>query len=295
MHRLTFRDARESLEIVPQQRERTGFAFVVTRCCAANPAHPPPAYAFSKKGVEIYLCPACQCIMADVDFVQDQYESDSYYTMQFGSLGDIDLEWGFRWRYILSSIGRRVSNPALLDVGAGNGYFVHLARKEFGWDANGIETSSVETAYAKRLFGVDYLDEELTSIPDTYDVVTSFNVLEHVSDPLGFLSSMRPRISSGGYLVLTTPNPDCIQRRINGLEKWGMVIPPHYINLFTRTSLVDALNHVGFTMVEYSTLSTYINAVRRFDTRNLLLRRAAFNVLKASNLGADHFVMCRPS
>lgn len=273
---------------------KEGTASMITRC-AAEMGHPAPVYSFVKKGVDIYLCPECGCIMADLDFVQEQYETDSYYTMEFRSLDDIDLEWGFRWRYILSVIRRYNVAPTVLDVGAGNGYFVFLARKEFGWFADGVETSSAETAYAKKMFEIDFLNEDLANIQDKYDVVTSFNVLEHVSDPIELLSSMRKCISSNGHLVLTTPNPTCIQRRIKGLENWRMVDPPHHINLFTRESLSDLMENAGFTIVKYSTLSTYIRAVREIDNRGLLLRRIAFQALKSARLGADHFVICRPT
>ncbi len=53
------------------------------------------------------------------------------------------------------------------------------------------------------------------------------------------------------------------------------------------------LARIGFEVIEYSTLSTYINSVRKIDTHNLMLRRAAFQALKTANLGADHFLICR--
>ncbi len=58
-------------------------------------------------------------------------------------------------------------------------------------------------------------------------------------------------------------HPD--HRRILGLEKWNMVAPPHHINLFTRVALEEMLEHAGFEVLEYSTISTYINFVRSFE------------------------------
>ena len=49
--------------------------------CIVSGRHAPPARAFVKNGVDIYTCPTCGCIMADLDFVHDQYESSNYYTM----------------------------------------------------------------------------------------------------------------------------------------------------------------------------------------------------------------------
>jgi SAM-dependent methyltransferase len=261
--------------------------------CAVHAAHAAPRFAFPKSGVDIYTCPTCGCIMADLDFAHEQYEAANYYTMAFQTKAEIEGEWGFRWRYILSAIKRYAAAPKLLDVGAGNGYFVHLARTEFGLLADGLEISAAEADYARATFGIDLIRGDLAGVRDRYDLVTSFNVLEHVKEPVALLQSMTERLAPGGLLVITTPNPTCIHRRLRGLNKWNMVCPPHHINLFTRTALEELLSRAGFDVLEYSTLSTYINAVRKIDTPGLVLRRAAFQALKSANLGADHFMICR--
>lgn len=262
--------------------------------CIVDAAHSSPRHAFVKNGVDIYTCPTCGCIMADVDFIKhDQYEADSYYTMAFKDRAAIESEWGFRWRYILRALRRYSERPHLLDVGAGNGFFVFLAHTEFGLDADGLEISEVEAKYARDVFGVELLRGELGDLTTSYDVVSSFNVLEHVTEPQSLLTSMRERLSPDGFLILTTPSPGCIHRRLLGLDKWSMVCPPHHINLFTRVALLEMLARTGFEVLEYKTLSTYINYVRKFDTQGLLLRKMAFHVLKGTNLGADHFVVCR--
>jgi SAM-dependent methyltransferase len=262
--------------------------------CVVRVGHAPPRRAFVKEGVDICICPTCGCIMADLEFVHGQYEASTYYTMAYKDKADIEQEWGFRWRHILRTLRHYTGAPRALDVGAGNGYFVFLARAEFGLQADGLEISAAEADFARRTFGVELLRGELAALDAQYDVVSSFNVLEHVREPVGLLAQMRDRLAANGHLLLTTPNPSCIHRRVLGLRKWNMVCPPHHINLFTREALFEALAHVGFEVLEYSTLSTYIRAVRKFDTGGLLFRRAAFQALKSANLGADHFVVCRP-
>ena len=263
------------------------------RNCAVHAEHAAPRFAFPKRGVDIYTCPTCGCIMADLEFAHEQYEAANYYTMAFKTRTEIEGEWGFRWRYILTAIKRHTAAPKLLDVGAGNGYFVYLARTEFGLLADGLEISTAEVDYARATFGIELLRGDLSTVRDRYDLVTSFNVLEHVKEPVSLLQSMSERLARGGLLVVTTPNPACIHRRLRGLGKWNMVCPPHHINLFTRAALEELLARAGFEVLEYSTLSTYINAVRKIDTPTLMLRRAAFQALKSVNLGADHFMICR--
>jgi 2-polyprenyl-3-methyl-5-hydroxy-6-metoxy-1,4-benzoquinol methylase len=262
--------------------------------CVVRGSHAPPKHAFFKQGVDICICPTCGCIMADLEFVHEQYEASDYYTMIHQDKTAIEQEWGFRWRHILNTLKRYASAPRVLDVGAGNGYFVFLARAEFGMQADGLEISDAEAEFARKMFDVELLRGDLAAIDSQYDVISSFNVVEHVREPAELLAQMRDRLSPSGYLLLTTPNPSCIHRRVLGLEKWNMVCPPHHINLFTRKGLLEALTHAGFETLEYSTLSTYIRAVRKFDTEDLILRKAAFQLLKTANLGADHFVVCRP-
>lgn len=261
--------------------------------CVVRAEHNPPRRAFVKRDVDIYECPTCGCIMADLEFVHDQYESDSYYTIAFKKKEEIEAHWGFRWRHILRRLLRYTHKPRLMDVGAGNGFFVYLARKEFGLQADGLEISDAESAYAREMFGVDFIRCDLAQVEGQYDALTSFNVIEHVPNPAALLAEMRARLKDGGHLVVTTPNPSCIHRRILGLEKWNMVAPPHHINLFTRAALEEMLRLAGFEVLDYSTISTYINFVRTFDTKSLLLRRAVFHALKGANLGADHFLICR--
>jgi 2-polyprenyl-3-methyl-5-hydroxy-6-metoxy-1,4-benzoquinol methylase len=261
--------------------------------CAVHAGHAAPRFAFPKSGVDIYTCPTCGCIMADLEFAHEQYEAANYYTMAFRTKAEIEGEWGFRWRYVLRTLMRYTAGPKLLDVGAGNGYFVYLARTEFGLRAEGLEISAAEADYARDTFGIELLRGDLSAATGKYAVVTSFNVLEHVKQPMTLLTRMTERLAHGGLLVLTTPNPSCIHRRLRGLNNWNMVCPPHHINLFTRAALREMLARLDLEALEYSTLSTYINSVRKIDTQSLVLRRAAFQALKTANLGADHFFICR--
>lgn len=261
--------------------------------CVIAETHLPPVHAFVKRGVDIYRCPTCGCIMGDLAFVPDQYEASDYYTLAYGSREAVETEWGFRWRYILRKITAAQAGTKMLDVGAGNGYFVYLARHAFGFAAEGVEISDAEIKYAQEKFDVSLRKEAIQNLPSFYDVVTSFNVLEHVKEPQQLLQAMVDRLRDGGLIVVTTPNPACIHRRLRGLKKWGMIDPPHHINLFTRRALEQMLAKTGLNVLAYETLSTYIRFVRNIDTSGLLLRRSLFQLLKLFNLGADHLFVAR--
>ncbi|MFL6672198.1 MAG: class I SAM-dependent methyltransferase [Massilia sp.] len=231
--------------------------------------------------------------MADIAFEHEQYESSDYYTLSHKTIDSIDSEWGFRWRYILNRIVQKGNFSSLLDVGAGNGYFVALASKEFGLDASGIEISTEEIRFASDVIGIELIKEDLSKHLPIYDVVTCFNVLEHVSDPQSFLTAAIDRMKPGGILVLTTPNPGCVHSKIKGIKDWDMVDPPHHINLFSKKALDEMLKSRNMELIQYETLSTYIKFVRKFDTQSLIYRRLFFHALRMANIGADHFIISR--
>jgi len=63
--------------------------------CAVDIGHAAPRFVFPKRGVDIYTCPTCGCIMADLEFVPEQYEATNYYTMALKTRPEIEAEWGF--------------------------------------------------------------------------------------------------------------------------------------------------------------------------------------------------------
>lgn len=250
---------------------------------------------FIKNGFNIYICDDCGCILAKSDFEQDYYENENYYTLLSDSLSSIDLQWGFRNRYILNTLNKlkQQNTSSLLDVGAGNGFFVSLANKEYNFEATGLEISDIQIKFAKDIIDVSLLKEDIFQHNKLYDFVTCFNVLEHVSDPKAFFEQLVITTKPGGYLIITTPNPGCIHSKVKGLENWHMVMPPHHLNLFTKKSLALLYAAEGMKEVKYETISTYINFVRDIDTKNFLLRKLFFSILKFLNLGADHLLILR--
>ncbi|HLZ75556.1 class I SAM-dependent methyltransferase [Phenylobacterium sp.] len=261
--------------------------------CILDANHAPPRYLFNFRQYEVSHCGDCGLIMTGSGFEEGQYEEQDYYTMRHSSPAEIYQEWGFRWRWILRRIQSLRASGSSLDVGAGNGLFVKIAADEFGWKSRGVELSEKEVAFAKRMLDVDIEQKSLNEIPEQFDMVTAFSVLEHVVDPIGLIREMRDHVKDGGLLVLATPSPTCIQARVKGLEKWGMISPPHHINIFSRKALYGLLAKSGFEVVRYDTISTYIQFLRRFERDGTTLRWMVFQALRLLGLGADHLVIAR--
>jgi 2-polyprenyl-3-methyl-5-hydroxy-6-metoxy-1,4-benzoquinol methylase len=97
----------------------------------------------------------------------------------------------------------------LLDVGCGTGMFLQVARRR-GWEVVGTELSRHGAATAARdgfrVHAGEVWEADLP--PDTFDVVSCWHVIEHVTDPRRFLAECYRVMRPGGTLVLATPNLD---------------------------------------------------------------------------------------
>ena len=98
----------------------------------------------------------------------------------------------------------------LLDIGCGAGFFLNSAR-ERGWNCHGLEILPEYIKYAKENFALENirfesLDEPLTYDDNTFDVITLWDLIEHLRNPLKSLKQINRVMKPGGLLVIWTPN-----------------------------------------------------------------------------------------
>lgn len=132
----------------------------------------------------------------------------------------------------------------LLDVGCATGIFLDEARKD-GWLVEGIEPSGhmrahALSAVASRIRPGVFADVE----PDVpRDVVSFWDVLEHVEDPRETLEHAAGLLRPGGLLVVNVPNRESIPARLMG-DRWPLRLPEH-LYYFTPGSLKTLLGAAG--------------------------------------------------
>jgi SAM-dependent methyltransferase len=138
------------------------------------------------------------------------------------------------WRKRLKKVMEVSRGPTLLDVGAGIGTFLALARDRAGWEVTGTEVSTAAINLASQRQGISLLRgdaEDLPITPGSFEVVTLWHVLEHVASPSRLLRVCHDALAPGGFLVLAVPNdsdarrlPDRIKRA--ALRMVGRRRPP---------------------------------------------------------------------
>jgi SAM-dependent methyltransferase len=127
----------------------------------------------------------------------------------------------------------------VLDIGCGPGRFSRYCSGEY----KGIELNPFAVREAQSL-GVNVQLERLEDQePDRYDVVTLFQVLEHVADPEAFLSGAAKCVAPGGRLIVSTPD-------LNGPMGFAvnqeLNYPPHHLTWWSAEALSSLVQSMGF-------------------------------------------------
>jgi 2-polyprenyl-3-methyl-5-hydroxy-6-metoxy-1,4-benzoquinol methylase len=141
-------------------------------------------------------------------------------------------------------------NPRLLDIGCAAGLFLSLAEKR-GLHGEGLELNELYIDYIKAHRPVTVhkkLLEEMNYPDFSLDVVTLWDVLEHLPKPVETLQEISRILTRGGILALTTINHACINERLLK-ERWRYYMPPDHLCSFTPALLRWMLNRSGFTVV----------------------------------------------
>ncbi|KRT75159.1 MAG: type 12 methyltransferase [Candidatus Rokubacteria bacterium CSP1-6] len=187
-----------------------------------------------------------------------------------------NLRKTFRRR--LRRLSTRISPSAprrLLDVGCALGYSLAVAA-ESGWDAAGVEMSAWAAAEARRRFGLDVRRGSLSSVdfpPATFDLITLWDVLEHLADPREALRRCHELLKPNGHLALTTPNTAGLLRRVTG-RRWVEYKIPEHLYFFDPTTIHTLLEKSGFHPLSIRSEGKYVGVaflLKRLAEANPLL------------------------
>jgi SAM-dependent methyltransferase len=164
---------------------------------------------------------------------------------------------GPRWWQRLPLVGRRPDllrkilplhgQGRLLDFGCGSGSFLLRMRRQ-GWKVTGVDASE---SVVDRLRADHGLHAFSGSLPHpaldegSFDVITMWQALEHVHQPLEILQSARELLCPGGKIIVAVPNIDCLAFHLFGTAWNGLDLPRHLVH-FNPVTLRLMLKRAGF-------------------------------------------------
>ncbi|AEJ41030.1 Methyltransferase type 11 [Sulfobacillus acidophilus TPY] len=155
--------------------------------------------------------------------------------------------------YLTATLGTPTSLETirLLDVGAGNGWFVRLMT-DLGWEAWGVEPDPTAAHDAETRAKVPVISASFDAAlfpPSTWDVITFRHVFEHLPDPVSTIKAADTLLKPGGRLVILCTNTASIGARQFQDEWRGWEVPRH-VFMYNPSNLARLVTTAGSFTIE---------------------------------------------
>jgi SAM-dependent methyltransferase len=141
----------------------------------------------------------------------------------------------WKWEHEIAANQIKITDR-VLEIGCGKGDFLNKINSICS-ESTGLEMnqSAIEEAKKKGLnIYSDTIEEHTKNKSEFYDVVCSFQVLEHIPNVYGFIESSLKSLKSSGKLIISVPNNDSFIK----YDKENLLnMPPHHVGLWTYQSL----------------------------------------------------------
>jgi 2-polyprenyl-3-methyl-5-hydroxy-6-metoxy-1,4-benzoquinol methylase len=208
----------------------------------------------SKHGVDLVACTDCSLRYGRKipSNLEDVYHRPGYVSYSLESSDE-------HFRYRRDRFGRErvgilehhigdLSDRHLLDVGCGNGYFLAAAMEKCR-NCYGTEASATLREFARRRTGLTIYEEQLEFLAaGSFDVITLFDVIEHIPGPVEFMRVVDRLLRPGGAVLIFTPNCDSLSVRVMK-ELSSIVDPTEHVVLFTLPALQQLGKVLHYTIL----------------------------------------------
>jgi 2-polyprenyl-3-methyl-5-hydroxy-6-metoxy-1,4-benzoquinol methylase len=253
--------------MIPQENRDVMTGAYTSRCPICQGAAPRRVYEFSHFAV--LRCGACDTSwrsnMYTEETIRDiycggDYESNPYFSYDVNRVDTQGTRRVKNYRRALDYLESVTPVGRLLDIGCGSGTFLAVAQ-ERGWEPHGIEMSPGLSAACEHNLGLRVTTgrfEDVQLPAGTFDVVTMWDVIEHVIDPRLCIRKVRELLRPGGYAVFCTPDEASILARtghtlykLTGSRYWYPALalhPPYHTYFFSRRGFTRLLEDGGLTV-----------------------------------------------
>lgn len=200
----------------------------------------------SNRPWRLLSCPGCSA-----GFYEDQTVPDYADEGMSGASTTYFIQQGAALGFFGNILGhlRKPAGARYVEIGCGFGFGLDIAHHAFGWQARGMDPGTLSKV-GQRLLDVDidpvYFDPSTVS-DASCDVVMATEVLEHLPNPVSFLSDIRRGLAPGGVAVLTTPDVAAVRPAIAKPVLHATLSVGAHLVLQSTTSFESALRRAGFT------------------------------------------------
>ena len=259
-----------------------------------------------RKNYKLITCKKCGAVNSNIshidegEFIDSVYNDKNYTKKVFAA---IYKNYNYRkntfgkerYEYTIKRLKLKNSSK-VLDLGCGFGYFLnYLKNKKINY--KGIEPSKNTADFCRSKLGLNVVSGSLNDEKNNhYNLITLFDVIEHLKDPCNYYNLINKKLKKGGYCVAYTPNIHSLSYALMGSEQ-NTMLPFEHLSFFNKKSLqylakktgfeIHSIETYGFDIMDYMMFKEYkdkINYPKKFINFVGLVQ----SIIDKSNL-SNHF------
>ncbi|MCH8173255.1 MAG: class I SAM-dependent methyltransferase, partial [Proteobacteria bacterium] len=202
---------------------------------------------------DLYKCKSCGLITQKLEHTVDEIltllKDEKYLDEAIGGLNIEEKGAQFRKLITLMKRTRVLEGARLLDVGTNTGVFLQEF-KSYSENVQGIEPSEEAATTARELFGhkiENTVIAEANLDDGKFDIITMWDVIEHLYDPRNDLETLYRKLKQGGVIFITTHDVSDWFAKIMG-SHYPNYMYQHFFH-FSHKTLTMILEMAGFHVV----------------------------------------------
>jgi len=213
----------------------------------------PDRFHGRRQSYTLLRCPACSLVWLNhppMPAEMHLHYTDAYHRL-ISSSGENSPE---RWRARKAALASHKQAGVLLDMGCSSGAFLESLKSE-PWKLYGIEMSAEGARKAEARSGAQVFVGNILDAPfprESFDVITCFDVLEHLYEPREVMARVGEWLKPGGIFYVLVPNVDSAEARVFGTYWHGLELPRHLFH-YSPESLKFLARSAGLREVSLET------------------------------------------
>jgi len=208
---------------------------------------------FKKHGEPFVRCNYCSLVIINprpvYDDVIDTYDED--YSTGYIKKADKKIQRAKRWTKAVQKYG--VKKGRWLDVGCSAGFIIK-AVEELGFEGHGVDVEKHGVEFAKNNLGLKNIYHgilEEQKYPNGYfDVISAYDVIEHVPDLNSFIAELKRILSPDGVIDIRTPDIGhwAVPKK---LKNWNAILPSEHLYYFDKRTLPLAFARHDLKLIKH--------------------------------------------
>jgi cyclopropane fatty-acyl-phospholipid synthase-like methyltransferase len=225
------------------------------------------------QGYKLFECQECEAIFANIMF-DERYNQLVYDNSLYEENNKREILDTYEYRkekfgkdrlnYIINKC-QFTPNKKLLDLGCGSGYFLkYLTEKNY--KCKGLELTQYLVDICKEK-NLNVSNSSLENEPNLeYDIITMFDVLEHITTPIDFLKIANKKIVKSGYILAFVPNIHSFAFHFQKGEQ-PLLAPYEHVIFYNLNSLnylaeatgftIESIDYYGLDIVDYLSMKGF--------------------------------------